>query len=154
MFYRELDINGTVFLIAVNITGKGAPSTSTEALVGMLYMDEDDGSMYKCTAASDGVYTWERMLRTLQETGDSKKDTMSQKAITDALNLKITAPQTAKAGQVLKVVSVDENGLPTEWETGESLPTVTDSDNGKVLTVKDGVWSAAELPVYKGEVIE
>lgn len=154
MFYRELDINGEIFPIAVNITGHGAPSTSTEASVGMFYMDEDDGSVYKCTAASDGVYAWKPMFLPSQETGNSEKDTMSQKAITEALNLKITAPQNAKMGQVLKVASVDENGSPIAWETGESLPIVADSDNGKVLTVKDGVWVAAELPVYNGEVIE
>lgn len=32
------------------------------------------------------------------------------------------------------------------------LPTVTASDNGKVLTVVNGAWAAAELPVYTGGV--
>lgn len=33
------------------------------------------------------------------------------------------------------------------------LPTVTASDNGKVLMVVDGAWAAASLPIYDGEVI-
>lgn len=32
------------------------------------------------------------------------------------------------------------------------LPTVTSSDNGKVLTVVNGAWAAASLPVYNGGV--
>lgn len=31
------------------------------------------------------------------------------------------------------------------------LPTVTTADNGKVLTVVNGTWAAASLPVYTGE---
>ena len=39
----------------------GAPSESTEGAVGLLGMDVDSEShdLYKCVAASDGVYTWE-----------------------------------------------------------------------------------------------
>lgn len=33
------------------------------------------------------------------------------------------------------------------------LPSVTASDNGKVLMVVDGAWAAASLPIYDGEVI-
>lgn len=40
------------------LTGKGAPTTATAGAVGCLYMDEDTGNLYKCTAAADGVYTW------------------------------------------------------------------------------------------------
>lgn len=40
------------------LTGKGMPTTSTIGAVGCLYMDTDSGAVYKCTAASDGVYTW------------------------------------------------------------------------------------------------
>ena len=32
------------------------------------------------------------------------------------------------------------------------LPTVTSSDNGKVLQVVDGAWAAASLPIYDGTV--
>ena len=33
-----------------------------------------------------------------------------------------------------------------------SLPSVSASDNGKVLTVVNGAWAAAELPTYQGGV--
>jgi hypothetical protein len=35
----------------------------------------------------------------------------------------------------------------------KGLPTITDKDEGKILQVKEGVWSAEELPTYDGEFI-
>lgn len=40
------------------IKGNGAPTTETAGAVGMFYMDIDTGSVYKCTAVVNGVYTW------------------------------------------------------------------------------------------------
>lgn len=44
------------------IKGSGAPTTSTEGAVGCFYMNTDNGDVYKCTAAADGVYTWENAV--------------------------------------------------------------------------------------------
>ena len=38
--------------------GTGAPTASTIAAVGDLYMDTNNGELYKCTAVAEGVYTW------------------------------------------------------------------------------------------------
>lgn len=38
--------------------------------------------------------------------------------------------------------------------TIETLPAVSSADNGKILTVVNGVWTAAELPIYSGGVID
>lgn len=43
------------------ITKSGAPTTTTVGVVGLLYMDTDNGDVYKCTAVNDNVYTWESM---------------------------------------------------------------------------------------------
>lgn len=40
------------------ITDSGAPSASTVGIVGLFYMDSDNGDVYKCVAVADGVYTW------------------------------------------------------------------------------------------------
>ena len=45
MYYKNLRINGVDYPIAVNITGNGAPTI--EAEIGMLYMDIDNGEVYK-----------------------------------------------------------------------------------------------------------
>lgn len=44
------------------------------------------------------------------------------------------------------------NGTLTLSYSGSSLPSVTSSDNSKVLTVVNGAWAAASLPVYNGSV--
>lgn len=41
------------------IKGSGAPNDSTVGEVGLLYMNTDNGDMYKCTFISNGVYTWD-----------------------------------------------------------------------------------------------
>lgn len=38
------------------------------------------------------------------------------------------------------------------WTSPSSLPSVSASDNGKVLTVVNGTWAAASLPVYEGGI--
>ena len=57
-YVESLDLLGSEVKQIPNITGAGAPTTATEGAVGCLYMDTTTGDMYKCTAASDGVYTW------------------------------------------------------------------------------------------------
>lgn len=40
------------------IKGKGAPTVNTKGAVGALYMDTDNGKIYKCISGFDGVYIW------------------------------------------------------------------------------------------------
>lgn len=55
-------------------------------------------------------------------------------------------------------LTLDSSGKLThingkEIGSGSGLPEVTASDNGKVLTVVNGVWAAASLPIYDGTVV-
>ena len=65
-YYKKLNINGTEFLLAVNLDGWGAPTASTAASVGMFYLDRDDGSVYKCVNAFNDIYTWEPLISSEQ----------------------------------------------------------------------------------------
>lgn len=66
MYHKKIKINGTEYPLAANIVGNGAPTTKTEALVGMLYMDEATGDFYKCVAVNDEGYVWESALAKLE----------------------------------------------------------------------------------------
>lgn len=56
-YVKSLDMFGVPAKEIPCILGKGLPSDTTGA-VGALYMDEDSGSVYKCTAVTDGVFVW------------------------------------------------------------------------------------------------
>ena len=72
----------------------------------------------------------------------------TEQYVQDVTKNKIDKPSTGNVGQVLVVKSVDNTGAPTEFEAKDapsSLPKVSSSDNGKVLQVVDGSWSAVEV---------
>lgn len=50
------------------ITGNGEPTTTTEGAVGCLYLDTITGTLYKCTAVENGVYTWTDDEKVIKET--------------------------------------------------------------------------------------
>lgn len=56
-------------------------------------------------------------------------------------------------GEVEDEEEVTYNGESEDIGSGTGLPDVTEADNGKILQVVDGMWTATELPVYNGEVI-
>ena len=56
------------------IKGEGAPTTSTEGAVGCFYIDTLVGTLYKCTAASSGNYTWETFEGEKGDPGADGKD--------------------------------------------------------------------------------
>ena len=67
-YYTKIsDEDGNEFLLAVNITGHGAPTEDTEAEPGMCYLDEDSehGDLYKCIGVlvteTRTVYRWKKL---------------------------------------------------------------------------------------------
>lgn len=70
------------------VKGAGAPTTATVGAVGLLYMDTNTGKLYKCTSATEGEFLWVDInTEVAQETGTSTVKVMSQKAVTEKLNV-------------------------------------------------------------------
>ena len=83
MYYKKLKINGVEYPLAVNISGVGAPTIDTQASVGMLYMDETNGEVWKLTPEG-----WvSTAVEIAQGIGKSLTAVMSQKAVTDELGV-------------------------------------------------------------------
>lgn len=61
-YVKSLNLFGVEAKEIPCITGSGAPTTSTQGAVGCFYMDtsSDTKDVYKCTAVSNGTYTWEK----------------------------------------------------------------------------------------------
>lgn len=64
---------------------------------------------------------------------------------------------TAQSTQAVYPIAIDAYGHITGYGSAVTIPeipTVSSSDNGKVLTVVNGAWAAAELPIYEGSVMD
>lgn len=51
------------------ITASGAPTTSTVGAVGLLYMNTDNGDVYKCIGVNGSTYNWELFETSSQNSG-------------------------------------------------------------------------------------
>ena len=57
-FVESLNMFGVEAKEIPCIVGSGAPTATTAGAVGLLYMNADNGDVYKCTDADDVGYTW------------------------------------------------------------------------------------------------
>ena len=64
---------------------------------------------------------------------------------------------TAQSTQAVYPIAIDAYGHITGYGSAVTIPeipSVTTSDNGKILMVVNGAWAAAELPIYEGSVMD
>ena len=90
----------------------GAPTSSTPGKIGMLYMNIDNGDVYKCISSDNGTTAWSLLVA-------------SEDSIKNAVNNALTI---AKEGGEFK----GEKGDPGEkGETGETGPQGPEGPQGK-----------------------
>jgi hypothetical protein len=108
-------------------------SADVETICFYIYMS-NGCHIYEIYNDNSVVYTLTALFearKIAQETGQATAFTMSQKAITDALELKadktdvVAAPTTAEVGQTVAVSEIDENGKPIAWEAVDMNSVVT-----------------------------
>ena len=63
-FVKSFNMFGTDAMQIPCIAGTGAPTTSTDGAVGMLYMDtsSSDGELWKCTGVNGAQYMWTKLI--------------------------------------------------------------------------------------------
>ena len=106
------------------VQGEGAPTTSTEGVVGGLYEDTTNGKLYICTAITAGTdpdpdtYTWEEVggggggVTPVQTTGTSTSDVMSQNATSSMV---FQDPATNNLFSVGNVAQADSGASNIFW---------------------------------------
>lgn len=117
MLYKRFIINEAEYPLAVNQSGSGAPGSSTPGTAGVMYMNTDDGSLYKCTGGADGAYTWEPL-----DTGENGTDGVSPTV------------EIHKSGRVTTIAITDVNGTQTA--------TILDGEDGS-----DGISSVPDRSI-------
>lgn len=147
-YVKHLDLFGVKAAQIPCITGSGAPTTATEGAVGCLYMDtsSETKDVYKCTAAADGVYTWE-----LFETGGSGGGS--------SVELDTTLTQEGKAADAKAVGDVIEQITEVHIEPGTNLYNHDEWVSGKWVNTNGtevtnaGFGHTGFIPVSPGDIV-
>ena len=149
-YHKRIQVEGSdEFDLAVNITGKGAPTEDTEAEPGMVYMDEDseNGDLYKCISRTETeekvVHTWKKMPS--QEEVDSLSKAINERYIPTYTLAKGEMPEDAPewAEEVIDPYNDPEGG-------GYIL---TDEDKQEIAEIAAGMVDTALLSIIgTGEV--
>ena len=108
------------------IKGNGAPTTSTEGTVGMIYEDITNGDLYQLKSISSNIYTWEKISGGVTYTAGT--------------NISISDENVISATD-----TTYSNFIGTDGNTGGTaglVPAPTTADVDKFLK-SDGTWQTA-----------
>lgn len=126
-----------------SIKGSGAPTTSTEGAVGCLYMDTGTGDVYKCTSATDGVYTWKYLG------GTPEALTYLEQSLTDDQKAQARENIGAASDNILQGIQ-SSNLLNTDTMTrGMGM----DASGGTYTSGYENYILTDYIPVTSGDVI-
>ena len=142
-YVESFDLFGTKVSQVPCIKGKGAPSMTTEGAVGCLYMNTDTGTVYKCTAAENGVYTW------VEFSGGGGSGSTEGAVLYTAQNL--TPEQKAQARANIGAAGLDDNGEPVGAAVLFTEQTLTDAQKSQArenIGAADAVEVSYMLPNF------
>lgn len=145
-----LNVNGTG---AKNIKRVGTTNAARyEWLAGEVLQFVYDGSYWMLTDGGIATTTYYGVTKLSSATNSTSTAlAATASAVKAAYDLANGKQATLVSGTNIKTVN-GESLLGSGNLTVSGLPSVTASDNGKVLRVVNGAWAAAELPVYDGTV--
>lgn len=134
------DTVGEASVTQVQASGTKIATVSIDGTSTDIYAPSGGSSVEPATAAPlvDGTAAVGSSAKYAREDHVHPTDTSRQAALVSGTNIK-TINSTSLLGSGNIAIA--------------GLPSVSASDNGKVLTVESGAWAAAELPVYDGTVI-
>lgn len=141
MLHKRLIINGQEFPLASAQSGRGAPCETTPGCVGVTYMDEDTGEMYKCIKCADDCTEWEPIGSAAEL---EKKVSDLEKRLEEHINpyvpisISASAASESGAGPYEKGVVIDK--VKVSWKLNRDPQSLTISgpgiDGTMVLDVK------------------
>lgn len=118
------------------LTGKGAPTEAQEGAIGSLYLDEDNGDIYKCIATNNNGYQW------VKETKTGTVQTVNGIAPDENGNVEIEAGG-GSGGAGIYVGDTAPSDTSVLWvDTSDNEGSTVDSVNGKTGTV---ILTAADV---------
>lgn len=140
-YVNSFDLFGVPAKQIPSITGKGAPTMTTEGAVGCLYMDEYTGDLYKCTSVANSTYVWglvsEGGNSGISDTARTLLVSILRSAIySDNQSANITALETA-----LKASSGGSSGGVSVYTIINSLSNVV-SNNSNTSIVANSSYTA------------
>lgn len=157
---KDLIVNGASRLIGdafankIQITTITAPTSSG----GNTYGPGSSGQVLKTNGTSiywDSAGGTGTVTQVTAGTGLKIGSASSGGTITTTGTINHINSVTAQTTQAVYPIKIDAQGHITGYGSAvtiPNIPSVTSSDNGKVLTVVNGAWAAADLPVYDGGV--
>ena len=151
-YVKSFDLFGTLVTLIPCIPKSGAPTTETEAAVGCLYMNTDDGVIYKCVAAADGVYTWKPVATGGGGGGISEEEvgSMINEALEDYPDQEeaygIVADYVAEYGLITFEEFMDDFHNEFEYAIEH-----TSEEGGYIDIIAENIIKY--LPIYNGEVV-
>lgn len=130
-----------------NVVIHKATSAPSNPKTGQIYYNTNDNNLYRYNGTSWVAYQNQITVNGILQ-GDGAGNISGLGSSATGVRGIDTAPTQSSSNLITSggVYSALQNA-------GSGLPSVTASDNGKVLTVVNGVWAAASLPLYDGTVI-